>query len=99
MGFLLDLLDQLLHRHVGRAPNAELAEAADQLRGIRRSRAPPSDIGEGRSVRRMSQTFNPLGGKMLTPEQIARTAAFLASEDASAITGQVLHVNGGSYMP
>ena len=40
----------------------------------------------------------PLGGKMLTPEQIARTAVFLASDDANAITGQVLHVNGGSYM-
>jgi NAD(P)-dependent dehydrogenase (short-subunit alcohol dehydrogenase family) len=41
----------------------------------------------------------PLGGKMLTPNQVARTAVFLASEDANAITGQVLHVNGGSYMP
>jgi NAD(P)-dependent dehydrogenase (short-subunit alcohol dehydrogenase family) len=41
----------------------------------------------------------PLGGKMLTPNQIARTAVFLASEDANAITGQVVHVNGGSYMP
>lgn len=41
----------------------------------------------------------PLGGKMLTPDQIARTAAFLASDDADAITGQVVHVNGGSYMP
>jgi NAD(P)-dependent dehydrogenase (short-subunit alcohol dehydrogenase family) len=41
----------------------------------------------------------PLGGKMLKPDQIARTAVFLASEDANAITGQVLHVNGGSYMP
>ncbi len=40
----------------------------------------------------------PLGGKMLTPDQIAHTAVFLASEDANAITGQVLHVNGGSYM-
>jgi NAD(P)-dependent dehydrogenase (short-subunit alcohol dehydrogenase family) len=41
----------------------------------------------------------PLGGKMLTPNQVARTAVFLASEDANAITGQVVHVNGGSYMP
>ena len=41
----------------------------------------------------------PLGGRMLTPDQVARTAVFLASDDASAITGQVLHVNGGSYMP
>ncbi len=46
----------------------------------------------------MAKTI-PLGGKMLAPDQIARTAVFLASEDASAITGQVLHVNGGSYMP
>jgi NAD(P)-dependent dehydrogenase (short-subunit alcohol dehydrogenase family) len=46
----------------------------------------------------MAKTI-PLGGKMLTPDQIARTAVFLASEDANAITGQVLHVNGGSYMP
>jgi len=47
----------------------------------------------------MARRSVPLGGKMLTPEQIARTAVFLASEDANAITGQVLHVNGGSYMP
>jgi NAD(P)-dependent dehydrogenase (short-subunit alcohol dehydrogenase family) len=47
----------------------------------------------------MARANTPLGGKMLTPDQIARTAVFLASEDASAITGQVLHVNGGSYMP
>jgi NAD(P)-dependent dehydrogenase (short-subunit alcohol dehydrogenase family) len=46
----------------------------------------------------MARTI-PLGGKMLTPDQVARTAVFLASEDANAITGQVLHVNGGSYMP
>jgi NAD(P)-dependent dehydrogenase (short-subunit alcohol dehydrogenase family) len=41
----------------------------------------------------------PLGGKLLTPDQVARTAVFLASDEASAVTGQVLHVNGGSYMP
>ena len=46
----------------------------------------------------MARRSVPLGGKMLTPEQIARTAVFLASEDANAITGQVLHVNGGTYM-
>ena len=45
----------------------------------------------------MARTI-PLGGKMLSPDQIARTAVFLASEDANAITGQVLHVNGGTYM-
>jgi len=40
----------------------------------------------------------PLGGRLLTPDQIARTAVYLASDDSDAMTGQVLHVNGGSYM-
>lgn len=36
-------------------------------------------------------------GRMAQPEEIARTALFLASEDAAFITGQTVHVNGGSY--
>lgn len=47
----------------------------------------------------MARATIPLGGKLLTPEQIARTAVYLASDESSATTGQVLHVNGGSYMP
>lgn len=47
----------------------------------------------------MARTTIPLGGRLLAPDQIASTAVFLASDDASAVTGQVLHVNGGSYMP
>jgi NAD(P)-dependent dehydrogenase (short-subunit alcohol dehydrogenase family) len=47
----------------------------------------------------MARATIPLGGRLLTPDQIARTAVFLASEDSNATTGQVLHVNGGSYMP
>ncbi len=47
----------------------------------------------------MARITIPLGGKLLTPDQIARTAVFLASDESSATTGQVLHVNGGSYMP
>jgi NAD(P)-dependent dehydrogenase (short-subunit alcohol dehydrogenase family) len=35
-------------------------------------------------------------GRMAAPEEIAATAAFLASDDASQITGQVVHVNGGA---
>jgi 3-oxoacyl-[acyl-carrier protein] reductase len=35
---------------------------------------------------------------MGTPEDIAAAVKFLASEDASYITGQVLAVNGGMYM-
>jgi NAD(P)-dependent dehydrogenase (short-subunit alcohol dehydrogenase family) len=47
----------------------------------------------------MARTTIPLGGKLLAPDQIARTAVFLASDDSNATTGQVLHINGGSYMP
>ncbi|MGD9600992.1 MAG: SDR family NAD(P)-dependent oxidoreductase [Gammaproteobacteria bacterium] len=32
------------------------------------------------------------------PEEIAGTVAFLLSDDASYITGQTLHVNGGAYL-
>lgn len=37
-------------------------------------------------------------GRMGTPEDIAKLGVFLASADASWITGQVYHINGGSYM-
>lgn len=46
----------------------------------------------------MARVAIPFGGRMLAPGQIARTAVFLASDDSDAITGQILHVNGGSYM-
>jgi NAD(P)-dependent dehydrogenase (short-subunit alcohol dehydrogenase family) len=37
-------------------------------------------------------------GRMAQPEEIARVAVFLASEEAGWITGEVVHVNGGAYM-
>jgi NAD(P)-dependent dehydrogenase (short-subunit alcohol dehydrogenase family) len=37
-------------------------------------------------------------GRMAQPEDIARAALFLASDEAALITGQTLHVNGGSYL-
>ena len=40
---------------------------------------------------------NPLG-RMAQPEEIAKTALFLASDAAAFITGQTVHVNGGSYL-
>jgi hypothetical protein len=37
-------------------------------------------------------------GRMAQPDEIARAAVFLASENAGFVTGQTLHVNGGSYL-
>jgi NAD(P)-dependent dehydrogenase (short-subunit alcohol dehydrogenase family) len=40
----------------------------------------------------------PLDGRMAHPEEIARVAVFLVSEESGWITGQTIHVNGGAFM-
>jgi NAD(P)-dependent dehydrogenase (short-subunit alcohol dehydrogenase family) len=37
-------------------------------------------------------------GRLAQPEEIARVAVFLASDEAVFITGEVIHANGGAYM-
>jgi len=37
-------------------------------------------------------------GRIAQPDDIARTAVFLASDEAGFTTGQTLHVNGGGYL-
>ena len=36
-------------------------------------------------------------GRMATPEEVAATIVWLASEPAASITGQTILVDGGSY--
>ena len=42
--------------------------------------------------------LSPLG-RIVRPEEIADMAMFLCSEQAAMVTGQVYHVNGGTYLP
>jgi 3-oxoacyl-[acyl-carrier protein] reductase len=37
-------------------------------------------------------------GRAGRPEDVAQLVKFLISEDASYITGQIIHLNGGMYM-
>jgi len=37
-------------------------------------------------------------GRLGSPEEVAGVVRFLASDEASYITGQVIGVNGGMYM-
>jgi NAD(P)-dependent dehydrogenase (short-subunit alcohol dehydrogenase family) len=37
-------------------------------------------------------------GRMATPDEIARVAVFLATDEAAWVSGEVIHVNAGAYM-
>ncbi|MCB0324395.1 MAG: SDR family oxidoreductase, partial [Bdellovibrionales bacterium] len=40
-----------------------------------------------------------LTGRITTPQDIAKAVVFLASDDSANITGQVLDINGGCWIP
>jgi 3-oxoacyl-[acyl-carrier protein] reductase len=40
-----------------------------------------------------------LSGRWMEPEEVAEAIVFLASDAARAMTGAILNVNGGNYMP
>lgn len=58
---------------------------------------PMTDVLNDEQKGRISQNI-PLT-RMGTPEEIAAGALFLASNEASYVTGQTLHINGGLLMP
>lgn len=52
-------------------------------------------LGEAQKAALLGQV--PLG-RLGSPEDVAHAVAFLASPEASYITGETLHINGGMYM-
>jgi 3-oxoacyl-[acyl-carrier protein] reductase len=57
-----------------------------------RANNPPGSDGEARYVAQIPM------GRLGTPEEVAAAIAFLASEEASFITGQILGVDGGASL-
>lgn len=53
-------------------------------------------IPEG--TREVMKLITPLG-RAGTPEEVASLCLFLASDESSYITGQVIHVDGGIFRP
>jgi 3-oxoacyl-[acyl-carrier protein] reductase len=48
---------------------------------------------------RHHEIHKPLLGRRGTPEEIAGVVAMLAGPDGRFVTGQTIHVNGGTYLP
>jgi NAD(P)-dependent dehydrogenase (short-subunit alcohol dehydrogenase family) len=89
-------------RMLARSMALELGE-----HGIRVNVVAPGIVNAGMAKRQMESepefarratAVIPLRGKLQTVEQIARAAAFLCSDDADAITGAVLLVDGGASL-
>jgi len=54
--------------------------------------------GDSPKKRQQRETEVPLK-RVGSPEDMAQTIAFLVGEDSSYITGAIIHVNGGLYLP
>jgi 3-oxoacyl-[acyl-carrier protein] reductase len=70
------------------------------LQGVRVNAVAPGYIDSGTQIsgideRRRSMILKTPAGRLGTPEEVAATVAFLASEEASYFVGAVLSPNGG----
>jgi 3-oxoacyl-[acyl-carrier protein] reductase len=56
-----------------------------------------TDMTEGLSEENIRNLAIPLN-RIATPQDVANVVAFLLSSDASYLTGQIIHVDGGQFM-
>jgi 3-oxoacyl-[acyl-carrier protein] reductase len=56
-----------------------------------------TDMTEGLSKENIRNLTIPLN-RIATPKDVANVVAFLLSSDASYLTGQIIHVDGGQFM-
>ena len=78
---------------------AEVLAAVPKVRPVAFDATDPGAVGDSMTEQRLTtligQTKN---GRAGTPQDVAALVAFLASERAGHITGQVLAVNGGAHL-
>jgi NAD(P)-dependent dehydrogenase (short-subunit alcohol dehydrogenase family) len=82
-----------------RAMALELARYRIRVNAIAPGLTDTAQPRYGSSETELAETAHAIPlGRMARPEEIARAAVFLASDNAGFVTGQTLHVNGGSYL-
>ena len=80
------------------APGTMNTEMGLALTRLQQEKDPSLAGIDPEEMRRQRSARNTRFGRELLPEDVAKTIAFLVSDDAGNITGQTIHVDGGAVM-
>lgn len=95
-GAIITLTRQLAvdYSRDGLRVNAICPGYTDTDMGGRRAALPPDERAAAQARREASAALQPIG-RQAQPQEVARVAAFLASDEASFMTGSIVTVDGG----